>query len=169
MLAEDVFQDTFLKVHEKIGQYQAGRPARPWLYTIATHQAVDALRRAKRRQGASLDQSRDRSGEGSDGARMGDLIESREESPTDRLDRQEQADALNRAIDSLPDLYREVLILAYFQEMKYQEIADVLGLPLGTVKSRMHAAVGKLSELLRPAQADGQPASPALQPAGVKR
>jgi RNA polymerase sigma-70 factor (ECF subfamily) len=100
---------------------------------------------------------------------MGDLIESREESPGDRLDRQEQADSLNRAIDALPDLYREVLILAYFQEMKYQEIADVLGLPLGTVKSRMHAAVGKLSEMLRPAQAGSEPASPALQPAGVKR
>src|SRR5947209_3170635 len=54
-LADDVFQNTFLQVFTKIGKYEAGRPVRPWLYTIATHQAVDALRRNNRRQAVSLD------------------------------------------------------------------------------------------------------------------
>src|SRR6516162_6373358 len=58
-LADDVFQNTFLQVYTKIGQYQAGRPVRPWLYTIVTHQAIDALRRANRHQALSLDQSRE--------------------------------------------------------------------------------------------------------------
>jgi RNA polymerase sigma-70 factor (ECF subfamily) len=167
VLAEDVFQDTFLKVHEKIGQYQEGRPARPWLYTIATHQAVDALRRAKRRRGASLDESRDRAG-GGEGARLADAVESHEDAPSERMERGELAERMRAAVDMLPDLYREVLILAYYHEMKYQDIGEVLGLPLGTVKSRMHAAMGKLAEILKGATPSGT--MPALKPrqAGAK-
>src|SRR5205807_7150171 len=55
-LAEDVFQNTFLQVHTKRGLYEDGRPVRPWLYSIATHQAVDALRKAGRHPTVSLDQ-----------------------------------------------------------------------------------------------------------------
>src|SRR5262249_49961335 len=56
-LAEDVFQNTFLQVYVKSDQYEIGRPVRPWLYTIATHQAIDALRRNGRHQAVSLNQS----------------------------------------------------------------------------------------------------------------
>src|SRR6476659_3639659 len=55
-LAEDVFQNTFLQVHLKRGLYEEGRPVRPWLYSIATHQAVDALRKVGRHPTLSLDQ-----------------------------------------------------------------------------------------------------------------
>src|SRR6516164_2008829 len=58
-LADDVFQNTFLQLHTKIGKYEPGRPVRPWLYTIATHQAIDALRRAGRHQALSLEQQRE--------------------------------------------------------------------------------------------------------------
>src|SRR3954462_4876807 len=58
-LAEDVFQNTFLQVHLKRGLYENGRPVRPWLYAIATHQAVDALRKAGRQATISLDQRGD--------------------------------------------------------------------------------------------------------------
>src|SRR6478736_9046340 len=58
-LAEDVFQNTFLQLYVKSNQYEAGRPVRPWLYTIATHQAIDALRRSARHQAASLEQTRE--------------------------------------------------------------------------------------------------------------
>ena len=57
-LAEDVFQNTFLQLYTRIGTYEPGRPVRPWLYTIATHQAIDALRRAGRHQAVSLDRER---------------------------------------------------------------------------------------------------------------
>src|SRR5438094_4909751 len=63
-LAEDVFQNTFLQLYVKSDQYEAGRPVRPWLYTIATNQAIDALRRNSRHQAVSLDQQRQ---EGFDG------------------------------------------------------------------------------------------------------
>src|SRR3954453_10082195 len=58
-LADDVFQNTFLQLYTKIGKYEQGRPVRPWLYTIATHQAIDALRRNGRHQTLSLDQDRE--------------------------------------------------------------------------------------------------------------
>ena len=58
-LADDVFQNTFLQLHLKKDQYEAGRPVRPWLYTIATHQAIDALRRNGRHPTLSLDQERE--------------------------------------------------------------------------------------------------------------
>src|SRR6266550_5427950 len=63
-LAEDVFQNTFLQLHLKSGQYQPGHPVRPWLYTIATHQAIDAMRRNGRHQAVSLDEFRESTGDG---------------------------------------------------------------------------------------------------------
>src|SRR6266571_2586802 len=61
-LAEDVFQNTFLQLYVKSSQYEAGRPVRPWLYTIATHQAIDALRRNGRHQAVSLERAREDAG-----------------------------------------------------------------------------------------------------------
>src|SRR5919202_3838170 len=63
-LADDVFQNTFLQLYIKSGQYEPGRPVRPWLYTIATHQAIDALRRHARHQAASLEQHRQEPSDG---------------------------------------------------------------------------------------------------------
>ncbi len=147
-LAEDVFQNTFLKVFEKLDQYEAGRPVRPWLYTIATHQAVDALRRVNRRGAVSLDR-KGSAGAEADQSSLADLLVSRDQSPQDALSLEEQRQALRQAVEGLPELYREVLLLAYYQEMKYKDIAEVLGVPVGTVKSRLHAAVGRLLEKMR--------------------
>ena len=63
-LAEDVFQNTFLQVYLKSGQYETGRAVRPWLYAIATNQAIDALRRQGRHQAVSLEQAREATGDG---------------------------------------------------------------------------------------------------------
>src|SRR5262245_59864058 len=81
-LAEDVFQNTFLQVYVKSGQYEPGRPVRPWLYTIATHQAIDALRRHGRHQALSLDEGRAEGGE-DELANLMDLLESRGPSPVE--------------------------------------------------------------------------------------
>jgi RNA polymerase sigma-70 factor (ECF subfamily) len=62
-------------------------------------------------------------------------------------------------VEELPELYREVLLLAYYQEMKYKDIAEVLGVPVGTVKSRLHAAVGRLLQKLR-SNTDGADSAP---------
>ncbi|HXG10248.1 MAG TPA: sigma-70 family RNA polymerase sigma factor [Gemmataceae bacterium] len=144
-LAEDVFQNTFLQVYLKSSQYEEGRPVRPWLYTIATNQAIDALRRNGRHQAISLDQEREETGEGEVHNLM-ELLESRGPSPLDAAQGQERRERVRASVDRLPDFLREVLILAYYQGLKYREIADILGIPVGTVKSRLHAALVKLQE-----------------------
>jgi RNA polymerase sigma-70 factor (ECF subfamily) len=149
-LAEDVFQNTFLQVYIKSGQYEAGRPVRPWLYTIATHQAIDALRRNGRHQAVSLDEARDpsgaRPGEG-DLATLLEMLETRGPSPLDAASAQERKEQVRASVDRLPDFLRQVLLLAYYQGLKYREIADILDIPVGTVKSRLHAALVKLQEV----------------------
>ena len=103
-LAEDVFQNTFLQLYVKSGQYEIGRPVRPWLYTIATHQAIDALRRQGRHQAVSLEQQRVESATGESHALL-EALESRCPDPHDRaadLERQEVVRGLCRRIARFP-------------------------------------------------------------------
>lgn len=144
-LADDVFQNTFLQVFIKIGQYELGRPVRPWLYTIATHQAIDAIRRNGRHYALSLDQERDEA-KPADVAQLTDLLESRAPDPLEQVQGEERSILVRASIQRLPDFLRQVVILAYYQGLKYKEIADILGIPVGTVKSRLHAALNRLQE-----------------------
>lgn len=143
-LADDVFQNTFVQVFLKIQQYEPGRPARPWLYAIATNQAIDALRRknrrADRRAGAAVGADDD-----GDPRPLFELLPSADPGPGELADRAEQREQVRAAVGRLPDLLRQVVLMAYFQGMKYRDIADALGIPVGTVKSRLHAALVKLS------------------------
>jgi len=144
-LAEDVFQNTFLQLYTKIGKYEAGRPVRPWLYTIATHQAIDALRRQGRHQVLSLDQQREEQADG-EVSSLAALLEARGPGPLDQAQGGERRQFVRASVERLPDFLREVLLLAYYQGLKYREIADILDIPVGTVKSRLHAALVKLQE-----------------------
>lgn len=144
-LAEDVFQNTFLQLFQKCHQYEPGRPVRPWLYTIATHQAIDMLRRTGRRLATSLDQVRDADANGELHTLL-DLVRSTADDPFERLYGQERRDYVRAGVDALPDHLRKTLILAYYQGLKYREIAEVLDIPVGTVKSRLHMALLRLHE-----------------------
>jgi RNA polymerase sigma-70 factor (ECF subfamily) len=144
-LADDVFQNTFLQLYTKCGQYEAGRPVRPWLYTIATHQAIDALRRNGRHQAVSLRQEREEAPNGEVHSLL-ELLESRGPGPMDLVQGDERRELVRAGIEQLPDFLRQVVLLAYYQGLKYREIADVLGIPVGTVKSRLHAALLRLQE-----------------------
>jgi RNA polymerase sigma-70 factor (ECF subfamily) len=144
-MAEDAFQRCFLQVHLKCQQFEAGRAVRPWLYTIATHQAIDAQRRRRRQRTVSLDQLRNEETEGS--GKLVDLLLSREPAPAASLGSAEQAQWLHEALGRLGRPLQDVIQLVYFQGLKYREAAEVLGIPVGTVKSRMHAAVAALTEL----------------------
>jgi RNA polymerase sigma-70 factor (ECF subfamily) len=146
VLAEDVFQNTFLQLVVKIGQYEPGRPVRPWLYTIATNQAIDALRRQGRHQALSLDRFREETADG-DFPQLTDALESEDAGPPELTNARELRERVRASVEQLPDFFRQVLILAYFQGLKYREIADILDIPVGTVKSRLHAALVKLHEL----------------------
>jgi RNA polymerase sigma-70 factor (ECF subfamily) len=145
-LADDVFQNTFLQVYVKADQFEDGRQVRPWLYTIATNQAIDALRRAGRQPAVSLDGQLAEGGEG-EARPLLDLLEARGPGPLDQTQDEERRLLVRAAVDRLPELFRQVVVLAYYQGLKYREIADVLAVPVGTVKSRLHAALVKLQEL----------------------
>ena len=145
-LAEDVFQNTFLQLYVKSSQYEPGRPVRPWLYTIATNQAIDALRRNGRHQAVSLDQGREELPDGDIHSLM-ETLESREVGPVETIQLEDARERIRASVERLPDFLRQVLVLAYYQGLKYREIADILGIPVGTVKSRLHAALNKLHEI----------------------
>jgi RNA polymerase sigma-70 factor (ECF subfamily) len=144
-LADDVFQNTFVQVFLKIAQYEPGRPARPWLYAIATNQAIDALRRKNRRADRRADAAVAADDDG-EPRPLFELLPAADPGPADHADRAEQREQVRAAVGRLPDLLRQVVLMAYFQGMKYRDIADALGIPVGTVKSRLHAALVKLTE-----------------------
>jgi RNA polymerase sigma-70 factor (ECF subfamily) len=144
-MAEDAFQATFLQVHLKCDQFEEGRKFRPWLYTIATNQAIDAQRRNKRHRNVSLD--RNTRPEGSDDVgTLLDLLTSKEPAPELRMEATQRRDWVRDAVDGLPDGLRDAVHLVYYQGLKYREAADILDIPVGTVKSRLHAAILKLNE-----------------------
>lgn len=152
-LADDVFQNTFLQVHLKKELYEDGRPVRPWLYAIATHQAVDALRKAGRHPTISLDQAAGGTANDDVGSLV-NLLESDVPGPLSELQGEERKNWIRDSVARLPDILRETLIMAYYQDLKYREIAEALGIPVGTVKSRLHAAISKLQEMARHAGRD---------------
>jgi len=152
-LAEDVFQNTFLQVHVKRSLYDDGRPFRPWLYAIATHQAVDTLRKAGRHPTLSLDQQRSGSDDADPGALI-DLLVNEGVGPLAQLQQKERQEWVRESINRLPDTLKETLNLAYYQDLKYREIAEILQIPVGTVKSRLHAALAKLGEMAKASHRD---------------
>jgi len=145
-MAEDAFQATFLQVHLKCDRFEEGRRFRPWLYTIATNQAIDAQRRNRRHKLMSLDRRHSHGSEGEDAGALADLLKANVGDPTGDMEAAERSDWIRAAVAALPETLRAAVTLIYYQGMKYREAADVLKVPVGTVKSRMHSAVLKLHE-----------------------
>jgi RNA polymerase sigma-70 factor (ECF subfamily) len=143
VLAEDVLQDTFLQVHAKSRLYGDGWPVRPWLYAIASHRAVDAMRRARRYPAVSLDQPIAEDEDIAPGNLLQQLA-SDEPGPLGAMQGQERQDWVRESVAQLPHPMRQTLILAYYQDLTYAEIAGLQRVPLGTVKSRLHGALARL-------------------------
>ncbi|MFP6753732.1 MAG: sigma-70 family RNA polymerase sigma factor [Pirellulaceae bacterium] len=143
-MAEDVFQATFLQVHLKCDRFDESRRFRPWLYTVATNQAIDAQRRNKRHRMVSLDRSV--SADNVDIGALVDLLEGDERDPLENVSQLERGQWVQEALDGLSESMRSVVHLVYYQGMKYREAAEILDIPVGTVKSRLHAAIIKLYE-----------------------
>jgi RNA polymerase sigma-70 factor (ECF subfamily) len=142
-MAEDAFQATFLQVHLKCDQFEEGRRFRPWLYTVATNQAIDAQRRNRRHRMVSLDRV---GGEGEEVGKLMDLLVSTDGDPLDNAAQFERDEWVREAVDGLTDQMRSVVQLVYYEGMKYREAANALSIPVGTVKSRLHSAIAKLNE-----------------------
>ncbi len=134
-LAEDLAQETFLRLVRDGHSYRYPRPFLPWFYTIARHLARNALQSAHARhvkQGIEILEST-----------------SEEPDPAEWLERWEQREGLRAALTELSFEQREVLSLRFGQELSVQETAAVLGVPEGTVKSRTFTALRRLRDLLR--------------------
>ncbi len=131
--------------------FQEGRRFRPWLYGIATHKAIDLMRKEGRRcLITSFNEPRGESSEQEGELRsISDLLISREPAALEVYERKEVQPSLRASVAQLPSNYREAVDLVYFQGLKYREAAELLGLPVGTLKSRLHSAILMLQEKFR--------------------
>ena len=149
-LAEDAFQATFLQLHLKCHQFEPDRRLRPWLYTIANNQATDLLRRNRRHKALSLSTTAAYVGSSDEQQSFGNLLESTDPGPSKRLESAEDCQKIRSAVEKMTAKLRQVLDLVAYQGLKYREAAGVLGIPQGTVKSRMNKALHNLRKALSP-------------------
>ncbi len=141
--AEELFQATFERVFEHRQQHEPGRRLRPWIYSIATHQAIDAQRRANRHKPLEYDASSDE--DDSDTGKLINLLSDDEPSPLAQLETAERRDWVRQAVSRLSENLRSVVLMAYYDGMTLSEVAETLHQPLGTVKSRLHKALLQLN------------------------
>jgi RNA polymerase sigma-70 factor (ECF subfamily) len=141
--AEDVTQDIFVKLHGNIGSYRFQSPFHHWLFRLARNQAIDHLRREKVRRATSLD------AESEDGFTMKDRLASNGQDASGNAVSAERAEAVRKAVQSLPPSFREVVVLREWEDLAYEEIAERLDLSVGTVKSRLFRARGQLERRLK--------------------
>jgi RNA polymerase sigma factor (sigma-70 family) len=127
VLSEDLVQDVFLRILRYRQTYRPGTPFRAWIYQIARNARLDAVRKVKPE------------------APM--LAEPAAPAATDSVQQKQEAQLLQRALMQLPEDKREILILSRFQELKYEEIARMLGCEVGAVKVRVHRALQQLREV----------------------
>ena len=133
--ADDVFQQTWMRVLENIRRYDPGRSFDAWLFAIARNVAIDHLRR---RQPGSLDELLE------DGRPLPAGLSAAAPGAFELVLHTERAVLVRQALASQPPLFREILSLRFEEEMKLEEISEVLGIPLGSVKSRLSRALEHL-------------------------
>lgn len=133
--AEDLFQQTWLRVIEKIGRYDSRRHFTPWLFSVARNLAIDYLRKHRDR---SLDVSSEL------GVFPIERLVAAGSDPLEQLLEFERGAMLASAIATLPVIHREVLTLRFEEDMKLEQIAEISGVPLSTVKSRLFRAMESL-------------------------
>lgn len=139
--ARDVGQEAFLSAYEKLHTFRKEASFYSWLFRIAYNAAMTNRRKLKRRNNSSLDANYERTGiEPSDPNPTID--------PTHQLRSQENIQQVRNALAQLAPDYRDALLMKEMEGMKYDEIADVLNCPLGTVRSRIHRARCELREIL---------------------
>ncbi|HEY5991387.1 MAG TPA: sigma-70 family RNA polymerase sigma factor, partial [Candidatus Udaeobacter sp.] len=130
--ALDLTQEVFIKIHNSLARYRSEFKFSTWIYKIAHNAAIDHLRRhAVREQALTI---------GVDGERREISIESRRLTPEQESERKERCSEIEAVVHTLPAAYRELIVLRHSHDLSYDEIAEVTGLPLGTVKNRLFRA-----------------------------
>ncbi len=143
-LVEDVFQETFLQLFTSRESFDVSRPLRPWLFTIAANKARDALRKWQRTSAIPIGTMGDSQELSFDD--MLNAVTSDSTMPYEELQKGETASRVEQIIADMPENLREILLLAYFERFSYKQMAEVLSIPIGTVKSRLHTAVGRFAK-----------------------
>jgi len=145
--ADDIFQETFAQIHQSARTFDPAKRLRPWLFTIAANKARDAIRSRNRHRTVALQTSVHN---GSDNAcELVTLLASTDVGPFTSSTNHESAERVHSAMAQLPARYCQILTCAYFQQLPYQQIATQLGIPLGTVKSRVHSAVEAFAKVYK--------------------
>ena len=135
--AEDVVQDAFLQALRKLDTFQGNSQFYTWLFRIARNTAISKLRRKKPTVSLESTDSQQRLDFPDDGP-----------TPSTEMERGERQTGLMRAMDQLSGEHREILILREMEEQNYETISEILDLPVGTVRSRLHRARLQLKEML---------------------
>ena len=143
-LVEDVFQETFLQLFNSRESFDTNRPLRPWLFTIAANKAKDALRKWQRKNAIPIGTMTDSEEMSFDD--MLNSVTSDSTMPYEELQKDETALRVRRIISDMPENLREILVFAYFNRFSYKQMAEILSIPIGTVKSRLHTAVSRFSK-----------------------
>jgi RNA polymerase sigma-70 factor (ECF subfamily) len=140
--AEDVVQETFLRVYSNLHRFDENQKFSTWIYRIGTNLCIDRLRR--RKQTYSLDAEVSES----EGADWYSMLPSDERTPEGELILSETQEQVRKAIDALPEKYKSAVILRYLHDMSLQEISEILNIPVTTVKTRVHRGREYLRERL---------------------
>ena len=143
-LVEDIFQETFLQLFNSRESFDTNRPLRPWLFTIAANKAKDALRKWQRKNAVPIGTMTDSEELSFDD--MLNSVSSDRTMPYEQLQKDETALRVRRIISDMPENLREILVFAYFNRFSYKQMAEILSIPIGTVKSRLHTAVGRFAK-----------------------
>jgi len=143
-LIEDVFQETFMQLYSSRERFDPARPLRPWLFTIAANKAKDALRKLRRTSAIAIGTIADSEEMSFDDVLNSFTVDSTR--PYEELQSAELAAQVRQVIANMPDNLREILILAYFNKFSYKQMAQMLSIPIGTVKSRLNTAVGRFAK-----------------------
>jgi len=137
-LAEDIFQETFIRVYRQADSYKKEYRFRTWLYTIALNRSRDRLRHFKRRPEVFLDSYPERN--------WRERLKSKITGPRDLAGARELENILRRELGKLSENHRQVVVMSRLLGLKYAEIARVLGISSGTVRSRLHYALRELRQ-----------------------
>lgn len=145
-IIEDLLQEIFLKAFDNISSFNPDYAFSTWLYRITTNHSIDYLRKKKLKTFSIHDPIRTKDGE------MSIELEDEGRSTDDLIVRKQRSQILREALDSLPEKYREIIKMRHVEELSYQEIADILDLPLGTVKAHIFRARELLYKYLKDRQ-----------------
>ena len=140
--AEDIAQEAFVRAYINLHSYDQKRKFSTWLYRIATNLCIDRIRKKK------PDYYLDAEVAGTEGLDMYSQIASSEQLPEETVEQMELQDRIQYEISRLPDKYRSVIVLKYMEELSLQEISEILDMPLGTVKTRIHRGREQLRKQL---------------------